>query len=633
MKRLSTRKAVLHTSGPGSLNLEARTCRALVATEKPVRVYDWDRGAIVNEVLLMAGLKMPEGRSVPLLDSHNRSSTRNILGSSSNFLVTGPELEADLHFSSDADGESAFMKVREAHLKDVSIGYKVLDSVWIPAGKTEEVNGRRFEGPLKVSTSWTVKEVSLTPFGADEATKVRSAAQEGSNMNGKNKDAKENQTPEEIRAEAVRVERERISEIRAMCDRFGCSDLAERMVTEGTSLQDAQRTVLDELARREEPTPGFRGVAEGDYYGRVDFGREAEQKRNDAVVDGLCLRAGIQLEKPAAGANEYRSMSFIELARESLLRAGVSIRGLGPSRIAEMAIRAHTTSDFPYLMENAAGKVLRESYLQAVDTWAAWTNSIDATDFKEMSRVQLSEGPDLLEVPEHAEFTHGTFGDSQEVYRIYTFGRLFHLTRQAIVNDDLTAFTRIPRAWGAAAKRLIGDLVYAILTGNPNMGDGNPLFDGTNHANVGTAGVPGVTTLTEARLLMRSQTGLQGSVLNITPRFLICPAALETSVDALLNSISLDDANPGKINPFKGKLEPVIEPRLDAASVTAWYLVCAPGSCDTIELAFLDGRRTPYLQQREGWLTDGLEFKARLDVGAKALDWRGFVYNEGAAAE
>lgn len=35
-------------------------------------------------------------------------------------------------------------------------------------------------------------------------------------------------------------------------------------------------------------------------------------------------------------------------------------------------------------------------------------------------------------------------------------------------------------------------------------------------------------------------------------------------------------------------------------------------------------------EEREGWETDGMGVKARLDFGTKAIDWRGMYKNPGA---
>ncbi|MBF0437450.1 MAG: hypothetical protein HQL77_19095, partial [Magnetococcales bacterium] len=49
----------------------------------------------------------------------------------------------------------------------------------------------------------------------------------------------------------------------------------------------------------------------------------------------------------------------------------------------------------------------------------------------------------------------------------------------------------------------------------------------------------------------------------------------------------------------------------------------------TIEYAYLEGQTGVYIETRMGFEVDGVEIKARLDFGAKAIDWRGFFKNPG----
>jgi HK97 family phage major capsid protein len=85
------------------------------------------------------------------------------------------KLEARGYFSSLSSDDE--MKVREGHITDISAGYRVLESVWIPKGQTQTIDGRQFAGPVKVATKSRIKEGSLTPIGADTKAKIRSQAQ------------------------------------------------------------------------------------------------------------------------------------------------------------------------------------------------------------------------------------------------------------------------------------------------------------------------------------------------------------------------------------------------------------------------------------------------------------------------
>ena len=188
---------------------------------------------------------------------------------------------------------------------------------------------------------------------------------------------------------------------------------------------------------------------------------------------------------------------------------------------------------------------------------------------------------------------------------------------------------------GRAAPRKVGDLVYAVLTGNPNMADGTALFH-ANHSNLaGSAAALSLSTVGAGRTAMGRQTDSSGAAnaLNIRPRYLIVPITLEDAAGVLLNSeYDPDTANKlQRYNPARGwNLTLVSDARLDASSTTAYFLVADQGMFDTVEVAYLDGNPNPYLEQQNGWTVDGVEFKVRLDAAVKALDWRTMYKNAGA---
>jgi len=154
-----------------SLNKEERSIEADVSTENPVAMPDFARGEMVPEILVTSGAILPKSRQVPFLDSHQRASVANQLGSARGLEISGDKLVSRLHFSSAADGE--FTKVREGHVTDVSAGYQVLKKTYVPRGETKEIKGRSYAGPANVVTSWRLMEVSLTPIGADSMAKLR----------------------------------------------------------------------------------------------------------------------------------------------------------------------------------------------------------------------------------------------------------------------------------------------------------------------------------------------------------------------------------------------------------------------------------------------------------------------------
>jgi hypothetical protein len=238
---------------------------------------------------------------------------------------------------------------------------------------------------------------------------------------------------------------------------------------------------------------------------------------------------------------------------------------------------------------------------------------------------------DLKEVPEDGEYTYGDRDEAREQVQLATYGRLFSISRQAIINDDLGALTDIPKAHGEAAARKVCDCAYAVLTANAAMSDGIALFH-ADHGNLAsTGGAPAIATLASAIAAMKIQKDIAGKrVLNIRPRFFVAPVALEGMCEQIFRStLEGTQAKPGMINPYSGDyFTRVYDARLDPDSATAWYL--AGPKDKTVKVFFLNGNQKPYLETKEGFDVDAIKYKVRIDCAAKAVDYRALYKNEGA---
>ena len=108
---------------PKTFNQENRSLEVVCTTEALTQVYDYERMAVVNEVLLMSGAKLPPSKQIPLLDSHDRYSVKSILGSARELAISGDKLISKVVFSSDPESENVMIKVAEGHATDYSVGY------------------------------------------------------------------------------------------------------------------------------------------------------------------------------------------------------------------------------------------------------------------------------------------------------------------------------------------------------------------------------------------------------------------------------------------------------------------------------------------------------------------------------
>ncbi|MBU3322325.1 ATP-dependent Clp protease proteolytic subunit [Escherichia coli] len=386
----------------------------------------------------------------------------------------------------------------------------------------------------------------------------------------------------------------------------------------------AREKLLNELGR--ESTPSNKNIPTHIYAGNGNI-------TGDAIRQGLYSRLGY--ERPERG-NPYAMMSLFEMAQASLTDRGISVGSfLNRSQVVNAAF-THSSSDFSHILAGGAEKSVLKGWQDSGETFQKWTRTGSLSNFHEAKRVGLNGFSKLDKVPEGAEYKYITTSDKGVPIALATYGNIFSVTRQAIINDDLTQLTTIPMAMGRAAARTVGNLVYLLLTSNGKFTDGKALFH-ADHKNL-IAKDMDMVGLDEARKLMRLQEDANGYSLNITPAFVLVPAALESAARrAILSSSSVfpvgDEStinqNPGIINVVKDMAEVIVEPRLDKANSKEWYVAAAKGM-DTIEVAYLDGMDTPYLEEQVGFTVDGVAWKVRIDAGVAALDYRGLLKSSGA---
>ena len=539
--------------------------------------------------------------------------------------------KALVRFDTDEQSETIFQKVQSGTLQGVSVGYSIKRYEVLDDKESVSSNGR-FKGPdTYVVTDWEPLEISIVSVPADATVGVGRSAEEihtsiDTQEETKRMDEKAIVTTEEVKStpvetgitqedlqKAMEQERKRTSEITALFRDFDVEGADEAIVM-GVSVDEARAMVMDQLRARN------KGVS-------VTMGEAESDKFRAAAQDAVLMAAGIPVADAAPGAQELRGHSMVELARESLQREGLKANFGDNMELARAAI--NSTSTFPAIMSNLANKSVMVGFNEAETTYQIWAGKGSNRDFKEAARVALSEAGNLELVPEGGQFQQDFLGEASARTKVATYGKLFSLTRQAIINDDLGLFSKIATKYGSAAKRLVNKMVYAQLTGNVKMQDGVALFD-TKHGNVaGTGEALSVKAIAKAITAMRRQKGITGdATLNITPKYLVVPPELEMTAYQIVNSTAaVDGVNSGVVNPYKGRFVVVADAEL--TDPDAWYLVADASQHDTIEVTYLNGVETPRLETRQGFDVDGIEYKVAFDCGVSALDFRGVFKNAG----
>ncbi len=601
---LCTRAAPLE---PATLNAEARTVQVTWTTGARVLRGTFDR--FYEELSLdPKHVRMDRLNSgAPVLDSHNGDGLASVIG-----VVESARLEKDrgvavLRFDRGAAGEDAWRKISDGIVRNVSVGYRV--------HKMEKIMDGDGETPVYRAVDWEPAELSMVPVGADAQAQVR----------------EEQRMDPLIENDDTNAERQRGLAIRDLAKRARLGDAwADNLITTGATVEAARAAAFDKLVADDEKTriDGTLRIAAG----------SDRDNRIDLMAEALAARAGGPA--PSDAARQYMGLSMADLARVCVEARGQSTRMLSKSRIVELAMRGgyHTVGDFPNLLAGAGNRVLRNAYDSYAGGLRRACRQTSAPDFRPLQRLAIAMGVGpanvtntlLQKVNEHAEFKRVTANESKEAYSVETFGRIFALSRQAIVNDDLGAFSDMSVKLGRAAAEFVAVQLVALLVSNPTLATDSTAVFHTNHGNLaGTAAAISVTSLGVALKSMRLQKSLDNvTAIDVTPRFLVVPATQEVLARQVLTSIV--PAQTSNVNPFSAMLELIVEPRLDASSTTAWYLAADPALIDTVEYAFLDGADGPQLSLQEGWNVDGIEWKVRMDFGAGILDFRGLFKNTGA---
>jgi hypothetical protein len=550
----------------------------------------------------------------------------------------------------------------------------------------EKVSEEEGKIPVFRAVDWTPHEISMVPIGADAGAGVRSesaetnrcvfvtrqekqmADEENPNTGtvedpkpsaaviatrvastARIEDAKRLAEERQIAAEeALAKERLRTSALRTIGKQGKMGEpWIEAVIEAATTVDEARRIVLEEMAKRD-------GEVETRGELRVSAGEDERDKFVRGASAWLFERTGTRKLIEAAKAKhpeifkdvsfdpgEFRGCTPVDLARLSLERRGVNTRGMDRMRLVGDAFtyrvgNYQTTGDFPILLENVLGKVLLGAYAAQVNTWERFCGIEQVPDFRTSNRYRSGSFTGLDVIAEHAEYTNGVIPDGAK-YPLTTqrMGKMFGLSREAIVNDDMGALTQTATELGKASNRTIENAVYALLALNSGLGptqsDSQPFFH-SNRSNVGTGSALSATGAIDGdrivMLLQKDPAGLD--FIDLHPTLLLVPESLRSTA-LLINNSEFDTTVSNKFqvpNAVRGLFTEVVS--TVRMTGTRRYLFAAPTEAAAIVVAFLEGYgRGPILESQQGWRIDGVEWKVTLYAKAQMGDPKAAVTNAG----
>jgi hypothetical protein len=314
---------------------------------------------------------------------------------------------------------------------------------------------------------------------------------------------------------------------------------------------------------------------------------------------------------------------------------------------------ADSKADFPSWLWGPVRRSVWQGYTRIEPQYRRYARTENMPDF----RPRLIYGLNALKGFGYVG-DHGEYPGMRRTERggpalvIDTYGGVYQITRQAIINDDTgELLNRNPSEMGYAAGNFVAEALVALIESNPTAYDGTQFF----HSSRGntTTNPLSEDALADAITWMESQFDDSGYRIQIRAATLVVKSARQEMVARrIINSTVTGTTvqwaggpgagtaimDKGVLNPLQGILSGdgiVREAFLTDAN--DWYLFATPGDVPAFTIGFLNGNEQPFVGLKDPQVRnamgpgmdpytfelDSVDFKVRHDFGVAAVDPRG----------
>jgi HK97 family phage prohead protease len=570
---------------------ESMTVEAILSTGAAVTRYD-SRGEF-QEVL---NVNQTWPTSIPLLDSHSRGSVDDRLGEVINIRTVNGEVIGLVKLSRHNErAKRVAAELSDGATYAISIGYAV--TKWTetkPAGKR-----------TLTAQSFELLEASLTTVPADRGAGLRSDSMP--------KTEQTNDTP------PVATRAEINAAIRAAAKAAGLGqDFIDTHVDAESDIATVNAAALAALQARTAAAGTVHSITVGtDHSDPVAI--------RSAMSDALAHRIAPGVVKLEGRATEYRGHSVLDMVGDIAVARGERINLRDREALLQRAVGAHSTSDFPLLLADAANKSLLAQYGMVEPTYRKWAARKPISDFKDHSFLRVGDVPAFTEITESGEVKYGTISENAEKIRAKEYGTGIAIGRRALINDDLSALSDFSSGIAMRAANDENKLAYGVLATNAALSDTVALF-ASGHGNLaGSGGAIDATTIGAAVAAMRAQKSLDGMVLNLQPAYLVVGPAYETAARLILATVNATKSSD--VNVWSNFAELVVDANITG---NTWYLFASPAAAPVVVYGYVGSASGPVIRSERDFDTQAVKVAASNDFAIGAIDFRGAYKNAGA---
>jgi phage major head subunit gpT-like protein len=619
-------------------------------TGGPIQVGYYGAPVVID----MAGLKA--AAPLPILLNHD---PEKIVGHADE--LTAGDSTLDLAGVMSGGGPESAQVMASAKLGfpwKASVGARPDKMEFLAEGTTAKVNGKTVTGPVYVARKSTLGEVSFVAMAADPKTSAKVAAiaafshpkepnmdfekwiaakgfdPEALTEDGKvalraaydaehkttepptQPTVKADPTPAEtIRAEAA-AEATRIAEIRKVADKF--PDIQAKAIAEGWEPVRAEL----EVVRAERPkAPAVQS--------------STRDTPNEVIQAAFCRTAGLQnLEKhfkpeTLEASDKFRGFGLQELLLSYAVQGGYTGRHrIHSGNVKEAIQAAFSVHSLTTLLTTTGNKFLLDGFNSMPQSWRSIASTRPVNDFKTVTAYRMTAELEYKELPPGGEIHHGTVGQESYTMSAKTYARMLALTRNDIINDDLGAFNDVRNRLGIGAAIKMNKVFWTAFLTASNAG----VFWSATHANLVTSSSLAEAGLNTAVAAFRDMAGPDGNMMNLEPRILLVPTALEATALKIYNSQEIRDTTASTkfftTNIYQNRFRPIPIPELGNSaytgySATTWFLMADPSVMACAVMCFLNGQEAPTIESADtDFDTLGIQFRGYHDFGCAMTEYR-----------
>jgi hypothetical protein len=654
-----------------------RRFSALAYTGGPMLVSGFYRPVVVD----LAGLSVPT-QNRPIFHSHDEG---KIVGHSDKIEVSAQRIKISGVVSGVGEAAQEIQALAANGFPwQASIGATVQRTEFVDAGQTVKVNGKNHQGPLVIARTSTLKEVSFVALGADDNTTAAIAAGrsqedgrmtefekwlqaksiDGASLTAETKTALEAAFNAEVKAKAdadkIDADRkakeaegqnvdivakqnelaaanlERIARVQELCTNH--PKIAAQAVKENWNETKTELEVL-RASRANVPAIHSHGGPSQDAtvieagmrmsLGRKNLDKEYKPEVLEAAHRDY-KRVGLhQVMLMAAEANGYQGRTYGSVnagnLREVLQYACGMIRASGFS-----------TLSLPNILSNVANKELLAGYMEEDQTWREIASVKSVSDFKAVTAHRMLDNMEYEALGDGANIAHGTMSEETYTRQAGTYAKMFTLTRQTMINDDMGALDDLRERLGRGAAKKFNNVFWAEFINNSSHYTTalTNYIEGST-TNLGADGVGlGLGVKQFRKMTSPTADGTKRVGHGMQPTKMLVPPEIEGIAEALYKNQNLGAVATSSANIYANKYRPIVQNRLSDSSfsgysTTAWYLLSE--SLSPMVVSFLNGQESPTVESADAdFSTLGMQFRGYHDFGCDLVEYLGSLKSKGA---